>query len=53
MSESDYSVFTDRELMEALVYRIDIIVAVLLIALAVSVAVFFCYIIYRTIMRFF
>jgi len=48
-----YSFLTDRELVETLLDRIDIIVAVLLFAAGIAVAGIVCYIIYRLILRFF
>ena len=48
-----YSTLSERELLESLLNRADITVAVLILILGVAAAIIFCYIIYKAIMRFF
>jgi hypothetical protein len=45
--------FTDREIAEATLQRLDIIVAILLAVTGIIAAIGFCYIVYRLLMRFF
>lgn len=47
------NLLSDRELAEAVIHRLDIIITILLVLVMAGVAVGFCYLIYKLILKFF